>query len=411
MNTATPSAAGRSRLLPMTRTINLFAMLLSLAWLAAVGLGISPRYDDFKTYRLGALDLLRTGDPYASAQGFINPPLFAVLMQPFALLSEETGRLAWFCLNVVLLLAFVALCVRLGGVAATRRYWGVTLLCVLVAPPTRLSLQLGQVSVLLSLLIVAVLVLERRPAWAGLLLATATLIKLYPAMLGFYYLRYRPRLLAWWAAATGLLILALETVLHGWLPWSSFFNQLKNNPYPLPYAAEFNISIVGFWRRLLTASDYAVPLADVPALATALIALSCLLVIVTCLWVGRGVTTVAGRQLVFCCWLCAMLLLSPINGYYNLLLLLLPGLLLTRYAQQQRNQRLLLWLLAAALLVCIPPTWTDEVPALRQALHIGWGVLLLTPSFYGLWLFLALCAVSARRCGVGTEQSRRVGEA
>lgn len=411
MNTATPGAAGRSQQLPMTRKINLFATLLSLAWLAAVGLGISPRYDDFMTYRLGALDLLRTGDPYASAQGFINPPLFAVLLRPFALLSENASHLAWFCLSVVLLLAFVALCVQLGGLAATRRYWGVTLLCVLVAPPTRLSLQLGQMSVLVALMVVAVLLLERRPAWAGLVLATLSLLKLYPALLALFYLRHRPRSVAWWAAAAGLLLLGAEVAFHGVQPFISFVDQLRTKPYLSPYTAEFNISIIGFWRRLLTVNDYAVPIAHAPALATALIALSSLLALATCLWAGRGGVTAAGRQLLFCCWVCAMLLLSPINGYYNLLLLLLPGLLLTRYAQQQRNQRLLLWLLAAALLVCIPPTWTDEVPALRQALHIGWGVLLLTPSFYGLWLFLALCAVSARRCGVGTEQSRRVGEA
>ena len=72
-----------------TRLINLVALALALLWVALIGLTLSPTINDFQSYRLGALLVMSSGDPYLAAPPtdgivYIYPPLFAYLMLPFA---------------------------------------------------------------------------------------------------------------------------------------------------------------------------------------------------------------------------------------------------------------------------------------------------------------------------------------
>jgi len=69
-----------------------------------------------------------------------------------------------------------------------------------------------------------------------------------------------------------------------------------------------------------------------------------------------------------------MLLLSPINGYYNLVLLLLPLLAALGHLECYPDRRALRWLILATALVCIPPGWTHVHPAIYDTLHRGMGL-------------------------------------
>ena len=121
-------------------------------------------------------------------------------------------------------------------------------------------------------------------------------------------------------------------------------------------------------------------------------------VLAVCVRAVRGAASdELGEQLRFGLWLCAMLLLSPINGSYNLVLLLFPLLALLRYLELRRDTNTRNWLIVATALACWPPAWTDWQPTLYNGLHIGLGVLLLTPAFYGLALYVWLLARQLRR--------------
>src|SRR5262245_11573181 len=197
-----------SNVLRRAAMINRVALALAIGWLVLIGLTLTPEVDDFRQFRRGAVDLLQAGDPYATRadpaaeaqrhpgtvdesgeRGFKYPPVFAYLFQPFGLLEHRTGQLLWFGVNVLMLGALIALCIRTSGSLLARRYWGVVVLGAVLAPPTRLSLQLGQVSILMALLLVSTGLRARgRSALAGLLLALDSMIRTYPPLVGVCFL-------------------------------------------------------------------------------------------------------------------------------------------------------------------------------------------------------------------------------
>lgn len=398
------------------RLINLVALALALGWLLLIGLTLSPEVTDLQPYWSGATDMLRSGDPYASvpepgasvpgADGtpdvglsgaYIYPPLFAYAFQPLGRVDLWRGQQIWFVLNGLFLAGWIALCLRMSGSVLARRYWGIVVLGVLIAPPTRLCLQLGQIGILFALMLVGGFALRWRHAWvAGVLLALTSLVKLYPALLGLYYLLRRPRAVAWWAGLSGGIIVALSLAIYGVTPYLTYIRKVVLAGNPL-YAAEFNISLFGFWERLLVKSLYAVPLTDAPLLARAAIGLTSILVLSICVWASRGPAENPAALAQFCVWLCGMLLLSPINGFYNLVLLLLPLLVMLRHLEEHPDRRVRTWLILGTALACWPPAWTDWQPVLYSSLHVGWGILLLTPSIYGLLIYLWLLVRLARR--------------
>jgi len=394
--------------------INLGALALAFVWLALIAVTLTPANDDFQQYWQASVNLLQSGDPYATtpepgsanhagaASGTIvifypYPPLLAYLIQPLARLQHWQAQRVWFGMNCLALSALIWLCIRLSESTLARRYWGVVVLGTLLAPPTRLSLQLGQVSIMLGLLIVAgFAVSRRRPALAGVLLALTTLIKLYPGLLGLFYASRRSRRVVWWTIASGALIFTLSALAYGIAPYASYLRKdLLSGSYP--YAAEFNISLVGFWDRLLSVSDFAEPLLVWPGLARMIVAALSFGVLAVCTWAGGDSGDALARLLRLGVWLCAMLLLSPVNGYYNLVLLLLPLLSALLYLERYPERRVSHWLVVATALICIPPGWTDVHPALYDALHRGAGLLLLTPAIYGLTIYLGLLALLIRR--------------
>ena len=363
-------------------TINRIALALAIGWLILIGLTLTTEADDFGLFRREAVDLLETGDPYATRgdpastapqgldaaaqraeRGVKYPPLFAYLFQPFGLIGHRAGQLIWFGMNLLMLAALIALCIRLSGSLLARRYWGVVVLGTLLAPPTRLSLQLGQVSVLMALLLVATgLFARRRPGVAGLLLALAGLIKLYPALIGLYFLLRGPRRVAWWSLAWAVALTAAFIPFYGLQHYRTFADVVLSSAN-YPYAAEFNISLLAFWNRMFAPSLYAVPLLNAPLLARGLTILSSLLVLGVCLLVRRRRDDDESRLLEYSLWICGMLILSPINGSYNLLLLLLPLLTILGRLERAPDRRARNWLIVGTALACFPPAWSDGLPA------------------------------------------------
>ncbi|NJN68354.1 MAG: DUF2029 domain-containing protein [Chloroflexaceae bacterium] len=404
-------------------TLNVVSLVLAGGWLLLVGQTLDPSIDDFERYWQAAVDLRQAGDPYVTRADYFYPPFFVYLMQPFGYLGHQQGQWVWFGLNVLALGGFLALSIRLSRAELPRRFWGVVALGMVVAPPTRLTLQLGQISLVLALAVVGIAALEHRAALlSGLLLALASLVRLNPAFLGIYYLLRRPRSVAWWSIGMGVALVVLSLLVYGPTHYANYLDTIvrrnvdRQGAYP--YAAEHNISLFGFWSRMLTLNRHAVPLLDAPLLAYLLTALLSLGVVGLCLWVGRREPGSDGALLGFGVWVCGMMLLLPTNGYYNLVILLLPLLAVVRHLEQHRTPRtpwVRAWLVLATALIWVPPGWTSAHPWLYASLHTGWGLLALTPSFYGVLIFMGLLAVLAQggaspRAGCGGRESVVGGE-
>jgi hypothetical protein len=184
--------------------------------------------------------------------------------------------------------------------------------------------------------------------------------------------------------------------LYGVQPYISYLT-LSLPPGTIPYTAELNVSLYGFWARLLTVSRYTMPLGDFPALAQALALLSSLAVMVICLWPHGRPADELGHRLQVSLWLCAMMLLSPVNGYYNLILLLFPVLNIVAYLEQYADLNAWRALAVGIALVWLPSDWTNWHYGIHLALHMRWGLFLLTPAVYGQIVLLIVLAILLRR--------------
>jgi len=388
----------------LVRAANLCGLLLAALLLFTFATSLGEGADDSTQYRQAALNLLRSGDPYATtpstdwdlAPPNPNPPLLAYLLLPAATLPQPTFRLVWFVLNSAALATLLALCLRAVGAPQLTRLWGLLAAGVLCWPAAYLCLSMGQLGIILALLAVLSFVLAAaRPAAAGAALATGAAIKLYPGLLGLYYLLRGPRRPLWWAAVWGAVLLAVPLVISGLPPYENYLRKVLLGDF-YPYAAEFNISLNGLWNRLFTANAYFKPIADLPALASALTLVSAVAVLVLCLQTA-GARDQLGNLIAFAAWLCAMQLLTPLNGYYNLPALIFPFLVLCRCLGRYPALLPTLTLAFATALLFFPPGWNRGLPWLDQALAQGPGLLFLAPSLYGALLYLLLLRYFAAR--------------
>lgn len=392
--------------------INIAALVMAVLTIIVLSFAITPSNDDFKHYWQASIDLRRSGDPYAQRDpanngvpndpptnikrdDYIYPPMLAILIQPLGFLPLEQAQLIWLWINAGLLGALIVFSIRAIGSPMIRRYWGVIALLVLLAPPTNTNLLIGQLGIAMGLLTVAgILLTPKAPRWAGLLLALAGLIKIYPAVTALAYLFQRRSVLIW-TMLGGAILSAISLLVYGIEPYLIYLDRiLLHNRLPYPLAAEANISFAGMWQRLFTTNKYAIPLVDAPEFATALSVATAAALLAICLWMTRKLSPEAHPALGPSIWVCATLLAWPASGYYNLVVLLLPLLLLERTLAQQNDRSGRIWLLLSIALLCIPPAWSASVPALYNAVHTGLGILFLTPALYGqclvLWLLIRI---------------------
>jgi hypothetical protein len=383
----------------------IFFVIVAIIWLSLIAGQINPGGNDLAFYRRAAEDVIQTGNPYTRLVGYVYPPFLAYLLQPITLLPTVQAQYLWFGLNTLFCAVFFWLSITLSGSLIARQYWALMLLGLAFFPPLWINLQIGQVGGLIAFLLLTTLWFgERRPAAAGFFLAVAIHIKLYPGLLALHYALYRPRAVALWTVVLTITLFLLTVAVYGLQPYVDYVT-LALPDEAVPLAAEYNVSPLGLWSRLLSLTRYSIPLGHYPRLAQALTLLTNLMTVALCLWVQAPADKLS-RQLHTSIWLCALMLLAPVNGYYNLLLLFFPFLVIVRYLEWYADRDALYWLLLATLLVWLPSSLTNWHAGVHQALHTGWGVLLLTPALYGQYIYLLLLVVLLRRHGRNQASAR-----
>jgi Glycosyltransferase family 87 len=228
------------------------------------------------------------------------------------------------------------------------------------------------------------------------------LIKLYPGLLGLYFLRCGPRRVAWWGMVMGIAIVIASLGIHGIAPYQEYIRKVLLGGY-YPYAAEFNISLVGFFQRLLVPSRFAIAVADLPGLAWGLAAFFSILLLLGCWHSGNVEVNQAVSLVRYSAYLCAMLLIAPVNGAYNLVLLLLPAVAGIRALELQPSTGLGTWLILGLALACVPPGWSAGLPV-YEMLHTGWGILLLSPAVYGVGIVFVVMVVMSGKWQVMSNE-------
>jgi hypothetical protein len=369
--------------------------------------------DDFAMYWGGASSIAAGHSPYAwlaenrplDLQDYHYPPLLALFLAPFTgFLAYTAARWAWLEYSLLSLATSAILIWRASGLRATGAPALALAPFAALLPWTTTALGVGQLSPQLLLLTVGAYaaLAARRPATAGGLIACAAYLKSFPALLGGYLLLRRQWHAALGALATGLALVALSLVVLGWEPHWTYLARVV----PLQtlwVGGSFNVSLSGFLTRLLLPNAFTTPVVDAGAWGQAVIALSDIAVLaVSAYAVWRARADRAGEASAYALAVVVTLLVSPINGQYNLVIAALP--LAVAAARVQADwPRHLRWLLVAGLLLSCPVELYDLFPMDPMPWRLGWGNLLTSGPFFGL---LALWGLLLRLCREPSADSR-----
>ena len=188
------------------------------------------------------------------------PPPFLVLPR---MLAREAPtflrfRTLWFAVQLVAVAAGLVVVARwIGGTAGAV---ALTLSGFILAPYGVVStLQIGNAQLAFVTLPMAAMVLfdRRRPALGGVLLAYATVSKLYPALLVLYLLLRRDWRGAAWTVGLGVAIVGLSLADVGWAPYLAFLDHLprllSGEAFPamaIPEGMSLNQSVPGLPMKL-----------------------------------------------------------------------------------------------------------------------------------------------------------------
>jgi len=195
---AVPSGARTSRDVTATRRFVAVAGFLSVAAAVALALAEASGHQlDFDIYRMGATQVtgrhlysarVRIPGMHGPGMRFTYPPFAALLFCPFTWLSVSGGQFGWAIFNVVVLAAIAGVTLhvlrpdwsyrRIGAIVA------IALFPALRLSPALLTLDLGQVNLLIALLVLAdltcVVGVRSRALPRGVLVGIAAAVKLTP---------------------------------------------------------------------------------------------------------------------------------------------------------------------------------------------------------------------------------------
>jgi hypothetical protein len=367
------------RCLPTTTIVAAILALIAAISLAQRLPAVSHRYNqfDFTVFYGWWSDYSSGGDPWTDMRGPMHgcnqPPTFIETFSPLARLDRKTAFWIWQAAQFLCVVAAVLLLARgndppLGSVPTV-----IVLSLVLMSRPFAGALVWSQIAPMLLALLCAAWFCARtnRPAAAGMFMAFAALLKLFPAgVAGYFLFSRRWRALSWTVGffVAGVLLTNpvhwIELVTHG-LPIS----------YHVVGHAELTVLYV-VRKAVAHFAGGAQPVIAVWGF-TALIDLALIAIAAAATITSHGRADLDG--LVFGLWVALALLMSPL-AWIDETLLLLPlflfGLLAAWQGLQSHGpawnigENLGLIAGAATLVICIVTELIKAVP------HPGFPMLL-----------------------------------
>lgn len=266
--------------------------------------------------------------------GFVNIPVFAYLLAPFALLppSAATALLTVAGIGLTFLAWF--LLVRLTRLELRERWLLAWLF--LVNGPLIHALKLGNLSYFILVALAGGLVWLRggRPISAGALLGVAAVVKPPLALFGFFFLFRRDWRGLLGFASVGIVTVLLSLAVFG-LPYNLYWFQTAILQYSHSWLAAFNVqSVPAFILRLhhdARLSDWLnsqVPTSGQKLVAQIFTVLTILLAAAACLRrpgvVPDPVTAGERRDMQYLLVICLCLVSSPLTWSHYYLWLLMP---------------------------------------------------------------------------------------
>ncbi len=357
--------------------------------------------DFFAYYK--AARTFSTGEPLYTGIGndmpYLYPPLLAMLLAPVAAITEfRPAALIWLVVNLVVLALTLTLLSR--TIARPRDRMALWAGAALYAS-TLQTLWIGQVSILLFALATGTWLAYRagQPVLAGVLLALAVWLKVYPIFGLIYFVWRRDWRVVTATAISGALLGLIQLAAVGPAEFVKLITVVLPGLAASGRFAHSNHSILGFAYRLFEPTAQVIPLADSPAL------LLLTRVILTLIVVGGAAMVIArppltrraGRRfdLEYGLVTLVSLLLGTLYGVQAIMPVLLVFFLLLRNAPPRLRPRYAGLCLSSGLLISVH--FYITLAYLRPPSDVQMPALLLSTAFFGLMLLWLLLVVADYR--------------
>ncbi len=228
----------------------LWSAFLVLAFLA-FAYGASDRHD-FGAYYIWSASMVDGGPLYDGLAGkvYLYPPLLAQLIAPVVGLGEPVAATLFFAVNTMAMISIPWMLAPLVAPRWSKLVW--------VAPPLFYpflhAMYIGQVTIILAALLTAAWTSYHERAYqrAGLLLALAAWIKVWPAYLVIYFILRRDWQVFRGVVIGGMSLLVFQVVLGGFdlmAEYFALFFDLFTQGQP---QGDFqNLSVFGFATRTM----------------------------------------------------------------------------------------------------------------------------------------------------------------
>lgn len=349
-------------------------------WVAprALAAGEDP-YDPAVTKRLAeSLDVMASDRTYFHyLERFHYPPLDLLVFRPLSLLPLRAATVVWILLSSLLYLASIPLLLDVLGFERRSAEAGLMIAALLGFAPALGTMSLGQLEIAVFFALVLGLWLEERgrPVAAGLAIAVAIHIKVFPAVLVLFYLLLRrwrmvASIAAWTVALAAACLWAVGPQACGaWLLAESRYGALESGwEQYLPS----NLSIPAFLMKAAAFLSGGHEAAGI-AIAIGRVAMVALLAVASFAVVraargGRDETLWALGAL-----FTATSMASPLTFQHHLVWLALPlGLALKEAWAAQDARRMALTFVLPYLLIGTLDPWNQSLRDLTGDLPKGW---------------------------------------
>jgi len=249
---------------------------------------------------------------------YIYPPLLAIILMPLSYLPFSWAYPIWVLCQQAFLIASLSLLAKSLPALGTW-IWPFLIVLAVNMYPVHLTIDIGQINLLILLILCLVLYLAQRDHffWAGIMVGVATMIKMSPLLLLGLFIFQRK-----WRAVVGvfaalIILTALSIALAGPQNMLSFFSTSLRDSILIPIEWINNVSPAAFLHQLLPALGLGY--LEVPSrLAIALVWLS----LIAVFSYRQLPQTDLAFTLLFSLWVTAMLLISPITWEHHLVMLL-----------------------------------------------------------------------------------------
>jgi hypothetical protein len=295
----------------------------------------SPTRQDFEVYYVAARDVAQLRNPYQnSSNNYVYPPSSFFILLPLSIFPHQFAVQFWLVSSLFLLAGSIYFILKLLEEQPHFFHLFLIMLFALAAFPTKFTLGMGQMNIVILFLIVLALFFaqKQKALHAGIALGLAASIKIFPFFFLLWFLYKKEYKAALFSIGTFILLNALPILFLGFSIIKDYYAGEFFTLAGWKNAEYYNQALSGFLLRL------SIPSFILPIL-TFIILLGLLFFLVR--QVSTKMQSAEKTLLEWSTLLCIWLITQPVAWQHYFVLLTLPFIVLGKKYYEEKNFKFL----------------------------------------------------------------------